>query len=448
MRLLVVIGLMFGTACAADWPQWMGEQRDGVWREDGILEKFPAGGPKVLWRTPIGAGYSGPAVVGDRVYVTDRILNDGVVRSKDNFKKGPLNGKERVLCLNRADGSEIWKHEYECAYDVQYASGPRTTPTVSGGKVYTLGTEGDLLCLDASNGKVLWEHNYKKDFTVTSPVWGFAASPLVDGQKLICLARGKGTTVVAYDKDSGKEIWRALEAPEPGYCPPVIYELNGKRQLIIWDPISLNGLDPESGKVFWTQPFTARAGLSISMPRKLLLADGSEALFITSFYNGSMLVKFVKDQEKPTVVWRGVKISEKDTDGLHSIMPTPLIEDGYVYGACSYGQFRCLKVESGERVWESFIPTGGPFPNPEGERWANTFIIKNGERVFLPNEKGDLISAKLSPKGYEEISRAHVLEPTNTALQRMVVWSHPAFAHKCMFIRNDKEIVCVALSKD
>jgi outer membrane protein assembly factor BamB len=445
--LLLSIVLFPSLAHADDWPQWMGPERDGVWREDGILDTFPAAGPKVLWRAPLGLGYSGPAVANGHVFVTDRKLAEGAKVAASGFQKGEIRGNERVLCLNAADGKEIWKYEYDCPYNVQYSNGPRTTPLVSGGKVYTLGTEGNLLCLDAEKGSLIWSHEYKKELNVTSPTWGFAASPVLDGNKLICLARGNGSTAIAYDKDTGKELWRALSAQEPGYCPPVIYDLNGKRQLIIWHPEAVNGLNPETGAVYWTQKFTSKAGLSVPMPRKLKLADGSDGLFITSFYNGPMMLKFEAGKDQPAVLWRGESISEKKTDGLHSIMPTPFIEGGFIYGVCSYGQFRCLNAETGKRIWESFIPTGGPYPNPEGVRWANAFIIKNGDRFFIPNEKGDLIIAKLSEKGYEEVSRAHILEPDNKSAGRPVNWSHPAFAQRSMFARNDSEIVCVSLVK-
>jgi outer membrane protein assembly factor BamB len=123
-------------------------------------------------------------------------------------------------------------------------------------------------------------------------------------------------------------------------------------------------------------------------------------------------------------------------------MPTPFLEDGHIYGVCSYGQLRCLKAETGERVWETFRATTGGEP----VRWANAFIVKNGGRYFLWNEKGDLIIARLSPKGYEEISRAHLLEPTGSAAGRKVLWSHPAFANRKIYARNDNEIACVTLA--
>lgn len=247
---------------ADDWPQWLGPQRDGIWRETGILQKFPSAGPTIRWRTAIGAGYSGPAVSANRVYVTDRQLPAKGSNPPDPFDKRSIPGSERVLCLNEADGMVLWKYEYDCPYNVAYPAGPRATPLIDTGRLYTLGTEGHLLCFDAESGKKIWSRQFKDDFGIQTPVWGFAAHPLVDGNKLICLAGGEGSVVVAFDKKTGKELWRALSAREPGYCPPMIYTAEGKRQLIIWHPEAVAGLDPETGAEYWTIPFTAKNGLA------------------------------------------------------------------------------------------------------------------------------------------------------------------------------------------
>ncbi len=422
--------------CADDWPQWLGPQRDGVWRESGIAQRFPSDGLKFKWRAPIAAGYAGPAVANGRVYVTDRQAGKGT--SGNPFQRGTIPGNERVLCLDEKTGKELWKHEYDCPYNVSYPAGPRATPVIDNGKVYTLGTEGHLFCFDAVNGKVLWSREFKKDFGIETPLWGFSAHPLIDGDKLICVVGGNGSVAVAFHKDTGKEIWRALTAKEPGYCPPMIYKVGNTRQLIIWHPESINSLDPETGKVYWTQPYTSRSGLSIPTPR---LKD--DMLFITSFYNGPIALRLDPEKPEASVVWRGKSNSERNTDGLHSIMCTPFIDGDHVYGVCSYGQLRCLKLATGERVWQTFEATTGG----KEVRWANAFLIKNGDRYFLPNEKGELIIARLTPKGYEELSRAKLLEPTNTAAGRDVVWSHPAFANRNIYARNDKEIVCASLAE-
>lgn len=167
--LLLVVGAL--PAAADDWPQWLGPKRDGVWRETGLIDRFPEGGPKVLWRTPVGGGYSGPAVAGGKVYLLDRQLAQGARNPGDPFPRTRnLKGTERVLCLDAATGKERWKHEYDCAYNISYPVGPRCTPTVAGDKVYALGAMGDLYCLNADTGKVIWSKNFPKDYGAQVPL--------------------------------------------------------------------------------------------------------------------------------------------------------------------------------------------------------------------------------------------------------------------------------------
>jgi outer membrane protein assembly factor BamB len=226
----------------------------------------------------------------------------------------------------------------------------------------------------------------------------------------------------------------------------MIYEIGGKRQLVVWHPAAVCSLDPETGTVYWSQPWSLPSGLSIPTPRL-----AGDLLFLTSFYNGPVMLKLDTDKPGASVAWKGKWFDKAQngaersgqTDGLHSIMPTPFIKDGIIYGVCSYGQLRALKAETGERLWETFAATGG-----KEERWGNAFLIPQGDRFFLFNEKGDLIIARLTSKGYEELSRAHILEPTNTMPGRPVVWSHPAFANKSVYVRNDREIVCVSLAAE
>jgi outer membrane protein assembly factor BamB len=366
----------------------------------------------------------------------DRQVAKDTAQPGDAFARGAIPGTERVLCLNEPDGRLLWTYEYACTYTVSYPAGPRVTPTVQDGKVYPLGAEGHLACLDAQTGKRVWSRELTKDYATKTPMWGFAGHPLVDGRKLICLVGGEGSVAVAFDKDSGRELWRALSAKEPGYCPPMIYEFGGQRQLIVWHPEAVNALDPETGAVLWSHPVEARTGLSIATPRQ----DG-DRLFVTSFYNGSLMLRV--GAGPPAVLWQSRKVSEKDTDGLHSIIPTPFLLEGQLYGVCSYGQLRCLKADTGERVWETFAATTG-----KSERWGNAFLVKHGDRFFLFNEKGDLIMARLTPQQYDELSRAHLLDPTNTAAGRDVLWSHPAFANRCVLVRNDQEIIRVSLAAD
>lgn len=443
--LLFLLALSIATPLAADdWPQWLGARRDGYWREEGILERFPPNGPKLVWRTPMGGGYSGPAVKDGKVYVMDRIVAKDAAKPKTDFdRQTKIKGQERVLCLDAKTGAIHWTHAYDCDYSISYQNGPRCTPLVDEGRVYTLGAMGHLLCLEAATGKVIWSKDFVKDYKLEAPIWGWSAHPLLDGNKLICMVGGDGTTTIAFDKRTGKEIWKNLTAREPGYCPPMIYEVGGTRQLIIWHPEAVNGLNPETGEVYWRQPFQLQAGLAIPTPQ---LYAGN-LLFITSFYNGPMLLE-LSGGPKPSakLLWRGKSNSEQAsrTDKLHAIMCTPYLQDGHIYGVCSYGQLRCLKVDSGERVWETYKATTAGRP----VRWANAFLTPHEDRFFLFNEHGELIICRLSPQGYEEIDRAKLIEPTSVTAGRDYVWVHPAYAQKCIFVRNDKEMVCYSLAKE
>ncbi len=432
--LLFVLLAVSGQAWGEDWPGWLGEKRDSVWRETGILEQFPSGGPKILWRTPIAGGYAGPAVAEGRVYVHD-YQGAGDVTANPGARSD-RQGTERVLCLDAKSGQELWKHEHLVAYKISYAYGPRCTPAISGGKVYTLGAEGRLCCLDAESGKELWSHELTEKYQVATPMWGFAGHPLVDGQKLICLVGGEGSVAVAFDKDSGKELWKSLSAPEPGYCAPSIIEAGGTRQLLIWHPLALCSLDPETGKLYWSVDLKPDYMMSIQIPRQL-----GENLFAGGIGMQCVCLKLAKDKPAAEEVWRGDIGS-----GVFPVNSTPFLEDGTIYGCCTKGELRGVTLETGKRLWDTLKPTTNK--RPQQSNSGTAFIVKNGERFFLFSETGDLIIARLSPAGYDEISRAHLIEPTQNGFGRQVVWSHPAFADKCIFVRNDKEIVCASLAAE
>lgn len=418
---------------ASDWPQWMGPTRDGVWHETGIVDKFPESGLPVVWRTKIGGGYAGPAVVGNRVFVMDYVRKEGALQN-DPGSRNELKGTERVLCLDAKSGEQIWKFEYDRPYAISYANGPRCTPTVHAGKVYALGAEGNLNCLDAETGQSIWSKDFQKDYRAPSPIWGFAGHPLVEGNKLICMVGGKGSVVVAFDKDTGKELWRALDAPHAGYCPPTMITAGGKRQLIIWHPEALNGLNPETGEVYWTEELVPQYEMSVSAPVK-----HGDYLYVSGIGDVGGVWKLDRDKPGVSEVWIG-----DNKTAVYTCNSTPLIENGVIFGCdCRGGQLRGVELETGKRLWETFKAT-------TGERRAGhgtAFLVKNGDRHFLFGEQGDLILARLSRAGYEEISRFHVLQPTSEAFGREVVWSHPAFANRCLYARNDEEIVCVSLAK-
>jgi outer membrane protein assembly factor BamB len=424
---ICVLKITFAPIFAEDWPEWRGKGRNGIWTESGILDKFPEKGLTAVWRTPIHGGFAGPAVAAGRVFVTDFKRSSG--------KKG----MERALCLDEKSGKILWTREWDADYQgISYDTGPRATPTVDGDRVYIVGGSGTLLSLNARTGDVIWRKDYVKDYRMQMPTWGIASAPLVDGDRLIAIVGGQpDAKVIAFDKMTGKEIWRALPSDsEQGYSQPVIVAARGTRQLIIWDPTAVVALDPATGKTYWQHSFRINLSLTLATP----VFDGSR-LLVSSFYNGSMLLDLAK--ENASVIWKGKSNSEINTDGLHAVVNTPVIDGDYIYGICSYGQFRCLNLKTGERIWETMEVT------KEKARWASGFIVRHGDRYFINNDRGELIIAKLSAQGYQEISRTQLIKPTSNPGNRRelgaVNWSHPAYANRHIVARNDEEIISVSL---
>jgi outer membrane protein assembly factor BamB len=455
MMVLAVV-MMSGAAMAEDWPQWLGPQRDGVWREGGIIEHFPAEGLHPRWRASVGGGYAGPAVSSGKVFVTDHLLKQGADRPRDPFARITQAGVERVLCFDERTGKPLWTHEYDCPYSISYSAGPRATPAIDVDRVYTLGAEGDLLCLGVSDGHVIWSKHLSGELAPT-PTWGFAGHPLVDGKKLIVLscgtdaAKGQGL-VTAFDKMTGDVLWTALAADRAtgaGYCPPMIFQACGTRQLIIWDPKTIHSLDPETGKSYWSEPFgPVQNGVSIATPRMYHDPQLGSLLYVTSAPSGSIMLKLDASAPKASVLWKRVGKGGRKTEAVQSLMSWPTLRDGDIYGIDIMGELRCVEIKSGNRIWETFDATTG---EAGPQMWATAFLFPIGDagtRYLIVNEHGDLILADLSHKGFSATSRTHLLDPTNSDPGRPVLWCCPALADRCIFWRNDKEIVCASLAAD
>jgi outer membrane protein assembly factor BamB len=424
-----LIGLGFlaphALARADDWPQWRGPHRDGVWRETGIVEKFAGDEIPIKWRVPIGSGYCGPTVAGNRVYVMDRITSP--------------EQQERVHCFDAETGKPIWSHTYERVYrGIQYVAGPRASVTVHDGRAYALGAMGDLHCFDAQSGDVLWKRDLYEEYKIRMQTWGISAAPLIEGENVILHIGGEGACAVALDRKTGEERWKALDE-RFSYSAPIVIQQAGQRVVVCWTGDSVSALDPKSGKVHWSQPFKpSRMVIGIATP-----VVENNRLFVTSFYDGSLMLELAAESLSARQLWKRAGVDEQKTEALHSIIATPVMQGDYVYGVDSYGELRCLDAKTGDRLWEDRTAT------PRA-RWSNIHTVKNGDRYFMFNERGELLIAKLSPQGFEEISRAKLLEPTMDQLRQRggVCWSHPAFAHKHVFARNDKELVCASLAAE
>jgi outer membrane protein assembly factor BamB len=419
----LVVLTVAAAALADDWPQWRGAGRDGVWKETGLVRKFATPQLEARWRVPVSNGYSGPTVANGRVYLTDR-----VVEPKQ---------QERVLCFDSRTGKPLWTHAYDAPYGgVGYPDGPRASVTVEGGRAYAIGAVGHLHCLDAATGRVIWSKDCDREYEIRMPIWGISAAPLIEGELVIVQIGGSNNAcLVAFDKKTGQERWRALP-DRASYSPPIVIEQAGRRVMVCLTGDRVVGLDPQSGKLHWEYPFPARQ-MVIAIPTPVVDRD---RLFLTSFYEGSLMLRLKQDSLGVEKMWERRGQNERSTDALHSIISTPVILGDHLYGVDSYGELRCLEVATGDRVWESLeaVPRA---------RWSTIHFVKNEDRVWMFNERGQLIISRLSPKGFEEISRTQVIRPTLGQLAQRggVVWSHPAFANQHVFARNDEELVCASL---
>lgn len=410
-----------------EWPQWRGPSRDGQWREEGLLSSFPERQLRPRWRVPVSNGYSGPTVAGGRVYVTDRVVEP--------------REQERILCFDWQSGRALWFHAYDCSYGgVGYPNGPRASVTVHDGRAYCLGAVGHLLCLDAATGAVLWRRDLNTEYGIVAndrmPIWGLAAAPLLHRGVLLVQAGGApDACFVGLDAATGRERWRALPDP-PSYAPPVLVRQQDRDVAVCWSAERVAGLDPATGAILWSEPFpSVQTVIAIATP----VVDGDH-LFLTSFYQGSLMLRLLPDRLAVERVWARRGQNEISTDALHSIISTPLMFGGHVYGVDSYGELRCLDARNGDRVWSSTAAV------PRA-RWSTIHLVRNAERVWMFNERGDVIIARLSPRGYDEVARAHLLKPTTGQLPQRggVCWAHPAFAYRHIFARNDEELVCASL---
>jgi outer membrane protein assembly factor BamB len=420
------------TVQADDWAQWNGPNRTGEYTESGVIDSIPETGLKQLWTTSVGGGYSGPAVADGRVFVTDYVKESGEITNNPGGRD-KLTGQERILCFELESGNLLWEHKYARDYALSYPIGPRVTPTIDDERVYTLGAEGDLLCLNVKSGDILWQRQLRDEYETETPIWGYAAAPLIYDNTLITLAGGEGSIVVALDKMTGNEIWRALSASEIGYCPPTLINAADTEQLIIWDADKLNALNPKTGEVFWQEPLQPRYGMSIAAP----IQQGN-LLFASAIGNVGKLFELNSSKPGITEVWEGTPKT-----AVYCGNSTPVFDGDYIYGSdCGSGEFICVNVSTGEREWATFEPTTG------GDRRAShgtAFITKHGDQYFLMSETGDFIIADLSPEKYEELGRFHVLDPTNDCFGRAVNWSYPAYADQSLLIRNDNELVRYSL---
>lgn len=406
-----------------DWPQWRGAQRDGVWREEGLTDRFDQPQIPIRWTVPIGSGYTGPTVADGRVYVMDRLTEPEQT--------------ERVLCFDWQTGESLWSHAYECVYvGIGYQAGPRASVTIDEGRAYSIGAMGHLFCFDAATGQVHWNRDLNTEYSIRMPKWGIASAPLIEDDLVILHIGGEDACLVAFDKVTGQERWKAL-SDDASYSAPIVVDQAGHRVLVCYTGDRIVGLDPASGELHWAFPHPwENWPIAISTP---VVQD--DLLLLSDAHKGSLLLRLLQDRVDIQKVWHRRREEVPNQEALHCLNSTPMIDGDSIYGADGRGILRCLDLATGEQIWQDETAT-------PPTRFGTVHLVRQGDRTWLFNERGELIIGRLTPEGFEELSRAKLIE-TTTEQYRVrdgVTWSHPAFAYQHVFARNDRELLSADLS--
>ncbi len=400
MKLLLAFFVLSLHLQAQDWPRWRGANGDGRWNPKGISADFAKREPQQLWKKEIGAGFGGVTMSDGRVYVMDR-------------QKAPKE-VERVLCLDAESGKVLWKHEWDVSYgSMDHGTGPRASVNITDGKAYALGATGVAMCLDAASGKVIWQVDAVEKFGAVIPTWGFAASPVIDGDRVLLHVGAKDGSVVALEKKTGSEVWRG--GPDPaGYCTPEIISHAGARQLIAWGPEHVQSLNPDSGAVNWIYPYKITYGVSIAQP---MFHDG--ILMVSGYWHGAKAFRLGTGAE---LMWE----NEKDICGL---MSAPLFKDGVVYMLDKNRGLQAFELKTGKILWSDDNMLTPKDHNPQ---MSLVWMDEARNIAALLNADGELVYVTLTPAKHQELARWQIIGKT---------WAHPAFAGNQVFARSDKELV-------
>lgn len=368
-----------------DWPQWRGPQRSGISAEKGWQSRWPASGPKRLWTAQVGQGFSAVVVKDGRLYTM-----------------GNMGEQDTVYCLDAATGRLLWKYSYPCASG-DYG-GPRATPTVDGTRVYTLSRDGRALCLDARTGRLLWQSDVRRATNAQTPRWGFAGSPLVEGNLVLY---NVGTAGTALDKMTGRVVWAS--GPEmAGYASPVAYTAGRQRGVAFFVAWGIVALNPTNGRPYWQHPWATQYDVNAADP-----IFSGETVFISSNYGrGGTLIRF--SGNRPAVVWQN--------RNMRNHFNTSVLLDGHLYGN-DENTLKCIDLQTGAERWRlRGIGKGG-------------LIAADGKLIVL-TERGELLIVAATPDRYTELARARVMRGT--------CWTHPVLANGLLYCRSHEgELVCL-----
>src|SRR5262245_40723291 len=407
MRRVLLLLLISLTAVAqtpvSDWPQFLGPDRDGIYRGPALLETWPSGGPRVGWKKQVGEGFSGPVVSQGRLILFHRVGNNEVVES-----------------LDARTGASQWQYSYPTSYrdDFGFDEGPRSVPVVADGVVYTFGAEGQLHALSLAAGKRIWSEDTMKQFGVAKGFFGAAGSPLVEDGRVIANVGGRGAGIIAFEAKTGKVIWKATD-DAPSYSSPVSATFAGRRSVVFLTRAGIVGLDPATGQIQFQRGWRSRQAASVNAATPLVIGD---LLFVSAEYGPGAGVLQVSGSTL-NQLWTS-------DDVLSNHYATSVYRDGYLFGyhgRQEFGpSFRAVELRTGKVRWSQ-------------DQFKAGSVTLAGDRLLIMRETGELLLAAASPDVFKPLARAQILPAT--------VRAYPALADGQLYVRNEKTLVCLDLRK-
>jgi outer membrane protein assembly factor BamB len=409
VTLLTCLAAAAGTSARAeDWPCWRGPRRDGINRETGLLTKWPARGPRQLWRAELSGGFSSIVVADGRLFTQTKHKN-----------------QEVVVCLDATTGKDLWRYRYDCDYGAyrtftgggrpQARTGPRATPTVEGDRVYTLGATGILLCLQAQTGKKLWQQDLLKIADRTVPTHGYCGSPLVLGERIYLNPGGpKGKSIAALDKKDGSVLWQALDDPV-GYACPVWAEVGGVSQVIFFTGAGVVGVAPQDGRLLWRLPWQTRPPLHIATP---IYADGQ--VFVSSNYGSGGAVCRLAGKGEPEIVWKSL--------AMQNHFSTSVLYQGHLYGV-SEGRLRGVEFQTGTVKWS------------RAGLGRGSLALADGHLIAL-GEHGEMVLVRATPSQYAEVSRCQIFDKST------LTWTAPVVSGGRLFVRSEDALLALDVREE
>jgi outer membrane protein assembly factor BamB len=389
---------------AGDWPQLLGPDRNGTTVEKDLIDTFTKDGPRVVWQHKLGEGYASPVIAQGKLIIFHRVDNDDIIE-----------------CLAAATGKPVWKYTYRTDYrdNLGKGDGPRSTPVIAGDKVYLLGAAGKLLCLTMKSGEKVWQKYLIKSYTVPQSYFGVGTTPLVEGKVLLVNVGGEGAGIVAFDKETGKEVWKSTE-DGASYSSPIAATIDGARHVFFFTRQGLVSLDPADGKVRFKKPWRARYDASVNAAMPVLVA-GDHLLLTASYETGAVLLKVRKD---------GVDEAWRSKTALSAHFSTPVAVGEQLYGFDGRqevgAQLRCIDWKTGKVRWtEAGFGCGS--------------MIAAGKKLYVLSERGELVIVEASGERYVEKAWAAVLDAPCRA--------HLALAEGLLYARDGGKLVCWRLTK-